>query len=154
MARTVWVLHGPNLNLLGTREPSLYGKDTLDSIDARLKKVGEELGLTVECFQTNHEGALIDRLHVAGKAARGCLINPGGYSHTSVALADAIRASDIPVIEVHVTNLYGREDERVFSITGGAASGVIMGLGARGYEWGLRELAARLKPGARRGSAR
>jgi len=150
MPRTVWVLHGPNLDLLGTREPELYGRETLDQIDTRLKALGEELDLSVECFQSNHEGALIDRLAIARDAAAGCLINPGGYSHTSLAMADTIRAIDIPVIEVHLTNLYAREDERAFSVTGAAASGVIMGLGARGYELGLRELASRLKPARRR----
>jgi 3-dehydroquinate dehydratase-2 len=144
MAKTVWVLHGPNLNLLGSREPGLYGKETLASIDKRLRKLGEELGLTVECFQTNHEGALIDRLMIADGATGGCLINPGGLSHTSVALADTMRASSVPIIEVHLTNLYARADRSV-SLTGAAASGVVMGFGARSYELGLRELAARLK---------
>lgn len=145
MARTVWVLHGPNMDLLGSREPELYGRETLQSIDRRLKKLGEDLGLGVECFQTNHEGALIDRLMVATTAAQGCLINPGGFSHTSVALADAIRAMTVPVVEVHLTNLYAREAARSVSLTGAYASGVIMGFGARSYELGLRELAARLK---------
>jgi len=145
MVRTVWVLHGPNLDLLGSREPDLYGRENLESIDRRLKKLGEELGLGVECFQTNHEGALIDRLIVAGKAAHGCLINPGGFSHTSVALADTMRAMTVPVVEVHLTNLYARGTARSVSLTGASASGVIMGFGARGYELGLRELAARLK---------
>ncbi len=151
MAGTVWVLHGPNLGLLGRREPAIYGRETLEAIDRRLKELGEELGLDVECFQTNHEGALIDRLIVAMDAARGCIINPGGYSHTSVALADTMRAMTVPVIEVHWTNLYAREPARALSVTGAAASGVIMGFGARGYELGLRELASRL---GRRGTRR
>ena len=145
MARTVWVLHGPNLNLLGTREPTLYGRETLSSLDKRLQKLGEALGLGVECFQTNHEGALIDRLIVAMDAASGCLINPGGLSHTSIALADTIRAMTIPVVEVHMTNLYARGGARATSLTGAGAVGVIMGFGARSYELGLRELASRLK---------
>jgi len=152
MAKTVWVLHGPNMNLLGSREPGLYGRETLESIDRRLKKVGLALGLGVECFQTNHEGALIDRLIVAMSAAQGCLINPGGFSHTSVALADTMRAMTVPVVEVHLTNLYARGASRAMSLTGASASGVIMGFGARSYELGLHELAARLKPA--RGSGR
>jgi len=154
MARTVWVLHGPNMDLLGAREPDLYGRQTLESIDRRLKKLGEELGLDVECFQTNHEGALIDRLIIAMGAAQGCLINPGGLSHTSVALADTIRGMTVPVVEVHLTNLYVRGPERSVSLTGASASGVIMGFGARSYELGLRELASRLKPAKARGRAR
>ncbi len=146
MSKTVWVLHGPNMDLLGKREPDLYGRETLESIDRRLKKVGLTLALGVECFQTNHEGALIDRLIVAMNAAHGCLINPGGFSHTSVALADTMRAMTIPVVEVHLTNLYARGESRAVSLTGANASGVIMGFGARSYELGLHALAARLGP--------
>ena len=154
MPRTVWVLHGPNMDLLGSREPALYGSETLESIDRKLKKLGEELGIGVECFQTNHEGALIDRLTVAMKAAQGCLINPGGFSHTSVALADTMRAMTVPVVEVHLTNLYARGRDRSVSITGAAASGVIMGFGGRSYELGLRELATRMKVSGTRGRSR
>jgi len=144
MPREVWVLHGPNLGLLGRREPRLYGRESLASIDRRLAKLGETLGLKIASFQTNHEGALIDRLIVAMDAAHGVLINPGALSHTSLALADTIRASAIPVVEVHCTNLYAREAGRALSLTGAAASGVVMGFGPRSYELGLRELAARL----------
>ncbi len=154
MGSPVWVLHGPNLDLLGTREPALYGKETLASIDRRLVALGRELGLEVECFQTNHEGALIDRLIVAMKASRGCLINPGGFTHTSVALADTMRAMTIPVVEVHLTNLYAREEWRRRSLTGAAAAGVIMGFGARSYELGLHELHSRLRGSSTRGRAR
>ena len=154
MPRTVWVLHGPNMDLLGSREPALYGSETLESIDRKLKKLGEELGIGVECFQTNHEGALIDRLTVAMKATQGCLINPGGFSHTSVALADTMRAMTVPVVEVHLTNLYARGRDRSVSLTGAAASGVIMGFGGRGYELGLRELATRIKVSGTRGRGR
>ena len=154
MMRTAWVLHGPNLGLLGRREPELYGKETLKALDKRLRALGETLGLEVECFQTNHEGALIDRLIVAMDAAHGCLINPGGLSHTSVALADTMRAMTIPVVEVHLTNLYAREAPRTVSLTGAAAQGVIMGFGARSYELGLRDLAFRLKAGAKGGRAK
>ena len=154
MSKTVWVLHGPNMDLLGRREPDLYGGETLESIDRRLKKVGLSLGLGVECFQTNHEGALIDRLIVAMNAAQGCLINPGGLSHTSVALADTMRAMTVPVVEVHLTNLYARGEERSRSLTGAAAAGVIMGFGSRSYELGLRELSMRLRGSSSRGRAR
>jgi 3-dehydroquinate dehydratase-2 len=144
MARDVWVLHGPNLGLLGRREPALYGRETLESIDRRLVKLGEELGLRVSAFQTNHEGALIDRLTVATEEVDGCLINPAALSHTSLALADTIRSITIPVVEVHLTNLYARDPERQSSMTGSAAAGVIMGFGPRSYELGLRALAALL----------
>ena len=154
MKRTVWVIHGPNLGLLGAREPKLYGKETLESIDRKLRSLGETLGLEVESYQTNHEGALIDRLIVAMDAAHGCLINPGGLSHTSLALADTVRAMTIPVIEVHLTNLYSRDPARAMSLTGAAATGVIMGFGARGYELGLRELSSRLKSPGTRGRRR
>jgi len=148
------VLHGPNLGLLGARETRLYGRETLASIDSRLAKLGEELGLEVTSFQTNHEGALIDRLIVAMDAVRGVLLNPGALSHTSIALADTIRAMTIPVVEVHLTNLYAREPERARSLTGAAAAGVIMGFGGRGYDLGLHELASRLKATSRRRRAR
>ena len=108
MARDVWVLHGPNLGLLGRREPRLYGRETLESIDRRLSKLGEALGLRVASFQTNHEGALIDRLTMAMDEVDGCVLNPAAFSHTSLALADTLRSMTIPVVEVHMTNLYAR----------------------------------------------
>lgn len=149
-SRKVWVLNGPNLDLLGIREPALYGRETLASIDRRLVKLGKELGLDVECFQSNHEGALIDRLVVAMDAVDGVVLNPGGLTHTSWSLADTMRAVTVPVVEVHLTNLYARGEARSVSVTGAAAAGVIMGFGARSYELGLRDLAARLgAPGAR-----
>jgi 3-dehydroquinate dehydratase II len=154
MAKTVWVLNGPNLGLLGTREPHLYGKETLASIDRRLKKLGTTLGLDVECFQTNHEGALIDRLIVAMNATHGCVINPGGLTHTSMALAATIRAITVPVVEVHLTNLFARGADYSVSLTGAAASGVIMGFGARSYELGLHELASRIRSSRTRGTGR
>jgi 3-dehydroquinate dehydratase-2 len=141
MARDVWVLHGPNLGLLGRREPHLYGRETLESIDRRLAKLGDTLGLRVTSFQTNHEGALIDRLTVAMDEVDGCIINPAALSHTSMALADTLRSMTIPVVEVHITNLYARERERQESITGGAALGVIMGFGPASYELALQALA-------------
>jgi len=153
-AKKVWVLNGPNLGLLGIREPALYGKETLASIDRRLVKLGAELGLAVECFQTNHEGALIDRLIVAMDTVDGVVLNPGGLTQTSWSLADTMRAVTVPVVEVHLTNLYARGSARSVSIPAAAAAGVIMGFGARSYELGLHELAARLKATGARGRGR
>ena len=154
MARDVWVLHGPNLGLLGRREPLLYGRATLESIDRQLQTVGESLGLSVTSFQTNHEGALLDRLTVAMDEADGCLLNPAAWSHTSLALADALRSMTIPVVEVHMTNLYARDRERQFSLTGSAAAGVIMGFGPGSYTLGLHALALMLKRARARGKGR
>ena len=140
------MLHGPNLGLLGRREPQLYGKETLASIDRRLTELGELLDLRVSSFQTNHEGALVDRLTVAMDEVDGCLLNPVALSHGSLALADALRSMTIPVVEVHMTNLYARERERQFSLTGSAAAGVIMGFGPASYELGLHALAALVAP--------
>lgn len=144
MAKDVWVLHGPNLGLLGRREPELYGRETLESIDKRLVALGSELGLRVAAFQTNHEGALIDRITMAMDEVDGCVINPAALSHTSLALADTLRAVSIPIVEVHMTNLYARDPERQMSITGSAALGVVMGFGPKSYELGLQALAALL----------
>jgi 3-dehydroquinate dehydratase-2 len=151
MAREIWVLHGPNLNLLGRREPKIYGRDTLATIDARLVALGAELGLRVSTFQSNHEGALIDRLQIAMDEADGVVLNPGAFTHTSMALGDALRAMSIPVVEVHLSNLYAREHERRMNLTAATAAGVVMGFGAASYELALRALATRLggAPGAR-----
>ena len=151
MAHDVWVLHGPNLNLLGRREPKIYGRDTLAVIDTRLSALGEELGLRVASFQSNHEGALIDRLQIAMDEADGVVLNPGALTHTSMALGDALRAMTIPVVEVHLSNLYARERERQANLTAAAAAGVIMGFGPEGYELALRALAARFRPRRKRG---
>jgi len=153
-SREIWVLHGPNLNLLGRREPQLYGKMTLATIDARLEKLGESLGLKVSSFQTNHEGALIDRLTIAMDEADGVLLNPAALTHTSIALADTLRVLTIPVVEVHLTNLFARDPLHRASVTGSAVSGVIMGFGGASYELGLQALAALLGGSAKRGSPR
>ncbi len=147
-ASSVMVVHGPNLNLLGQREPEIYGHATLAELDASLRDRGEALGLSVRCEQANGEGAIIDLLHDAGRTCGGAIINPGGYTHTSVAIADALRGIAIPVIEVHLSNLYGRDPLRHRSVTGCACQGVIMGLGASSYHLALQHLAMRLAPSA------
>jgi 3-dehydroquinate dehydratase-2 len=138
------VLHGPNLNLLGTREPAIYGADTLEAIDARLQAEAERLGLTVRARQSNHEGALIDALHDARGWAAGVIFNPGGYTHTSVALRDAISSIGLPVIEVHMSNTEAREEFRHRSLVAGVCAGTIRGFGWRSYWLALHALAALL----------
>jgi len=138
--KDVLVLHGPNLNLLGTREPEIYGSLSLEEIDRRLIDLGQELGLTVRCQQSNHEGVLIDTLQAARKWAAGVVFNPGGYTHTSVALRDAVSAISIPVIEVHLSNVYAREDFRHVSLISPVCIGKIVGLGWNSYALGLRAL--------------
>ena len=134
------VLHGPNLNLLGTREPEVYGSMTLDDINNKLIALGRELGVQVTCLQSNHEGALIDALHDARTWAIGVVFNPGAYTHTSIALRDAILAIQIPVIEVHLSNVYAREDFRHVSMISAVCKGKITGLGWKSYALALRAL--------------
>ena len=144
MVDTVYVLNGPNLNLLGTREPEIYGADTLDDIAARLEDRGRDLGLAVEMRQSNHEGHLVDWLHeAAGEGARAVILNAGALTHTSLALYDAIRAVKVPVIEVHLSNPQARESYRHKSYIAMGAKGTIAGFGILGYELAL-EAAARL----------
>lgn len=143
----ILVLHGPNLNLLGTREPDVYGSTTLDEIDQRLRALGPEFGCEVECLQSNHEGVLIDALHSARGRFHGVLLNPGGLTHTSVALRDAVLATGLPVIEVHVSNPHARESFRHRSLISGAALGVVQGFGPDSYPLALRALAGRLGHG-------
>ena len=130
----IFVLNGPNLNLLGVREPEVYGRDTLDDIAATLTARADELGVTLDIRQSNHEGHLIDWLHEAREAgAKAVLLNPGGYTHTSVALRDAVAASGVPVIEVHLSNPQARESFRRRSLISGVAKGTIAGFGALSY---------------------
>ena len=144
MPQTVYVLNGPNLNLLGSREPEIYGHDTLDDIAAQLEDRARELGLEVEVRQSNHQGHLIDWLHEAqAEGARAVLLNAGGFTHTSVAIHDAIKAITTPVIEVHLSNPHAREDFRHKSLVGQAARGTIAGFGALSYLLAL-EAAARI----------
>jgi 3-dehydroquinate dehydratase-2 len=135
------VIHGPNLNLLGTREPHIYGSVTLREIDDDLKTRGAELGVTVQTFQSNHEGLLIDRVQQAHGKAAGLIVNAGGLTHTSVSLRDAIAAIKVPTIEVHLSNLYTREDFRHHSYLAPVCLGQIAGLGAIGYRLALDALA-------------
>jgi 3-dehydroquinate dehydratase-2 len=139
-AKTVFILNGPNLNLLGAREPAIYGRDTLGDIEAAATAKAGALGLMVAFRQSNNEGTLIDWVQEADAKAAGLIINPGGYTHTSVALLDALAAASIPKIELHLSNIHAREAFRRQSITATAADGVIMGFGAAGYSLALEAL--------------
>jgi 3-dehydroquinate dehydratase-2 len=141
----ILVLHGPNLQALGTREPEVYGDVTLVEIDRRLKELAAELGCELECRQSNHEGVLIDAVYASSPGTAGILINPGGLTHTSVSLRDAVAAVRIPVVEVHLSNPQAREGFRRDSMISPVALGVVQGFGADSYLLGLRALAGHLK---------
>jgi 3-dehydroquinate dehydratase II len=134
------VLNGPNLNLLGTREPHLYGTTTLADIESRLRAVAGELGVEISCAQHNHEGGMVDAIQGLRGQCDGVIINAGAYSHTSLAIRDAFSAVELPFVEVHLTNIHAREPERRHSVLAAAARAVICGFGAYGYELALRGL--------------
>ena len=136
---SILLLNGPNINLLGTREPHISGADTLADVERRFKEEAVALGTTAECFQSNHEGALIDRIHAARlDGTQAIVINPGGLTHTSVALRDALSGVALPVVEIHISNVHKREAFRHHSFISGIAEGVIAGLGVMGYSAALR----------------
>ena len=139
----IFVINGPNLNLLGTREPELYGRLTLEEIDRKLTALGRELGLEVECFQSNHEGELVDLLQRTGRQAAGAVLNAGAYTHTSVALRDAVLGCGAPVVEVHLTNPQAREEFRRTSLLADVCAGTAAGFGWRSYELALLWFARR-----------
>lgn len=143
-APKILVLNGPNLNLLGLREPEVYGRTTLADIERRCVGEGQRLGLTVECRQSNHEGELVTWVQQARGTQAGLVINPGAYTHSSIALLDALKAVDLPSIEVHLSNIHRREDFRRHSYVSLGVTGVICGLGAEGYVLALAALAERL----------
>lgn len=143
--KTVLLLNGPNLNTLGWREPDVYGAVTLAEIERRAEEAGKKLGLAVRCFQSNHEGALIDEIHRARDSADGLIMNPGAFTHYSYAIRDAIAAVGLPAVEVHLSNVYKREPFRHVSVTAPVMLGVIAGLGPIGYELALEALAAHLQ---------
>jgi 3-dehydroquinate dehydratase-2 len=145
----ILVLHGPNLNLLGTREPQVYGSTTLEQINAELAQIANDRGAKLESFQSNHEGALIDRVHAARTDGTAfIIINPGAFTHTSIALRDAFAGVALPFVEVHLSNVHRREPFRHHSYFSDIAEGVIVGLGTVGYRLALEFALARVKPGA------
>jgi len=139
------VINGPNLNMLGLRQPEIYGAARLADVEALCRQEGAVLGLSVDCFQSNHEGALVDRIQACRGTARGIVINPGAYSHTSVAIVDALMAAEVPAIEVHISNIHRREAFRHHSYVSAVASGIIVGLGIQGYALALSALAGIIK---------
>lgn len=136
----VIVINGPNLNMLGKREPELYGKDTLDDINAHLATAASELNIRIECFQSNYEGAIVEKIQNAMGQVDGIIINPAAYTHTSVAIRDALLLHAVPIIEVHLSNIYKREEFRHHSMVSGVATGQIAGLGVQGYHLALRAI--------------
>ncbi len=143
---SILVIHGPNLNLLGRREPEIYGRTTLNDINRNLGELGAQLGLAVDAFQSNHEGAIVDRIQQAADRCDGLIINAAAFTHTSIAIRDALAALAVPVIEVHLSNIHRREAFRHRSVTAGVVTGQILGLGAAGYALALRALAEMVGP--------
>ena len=145
MTSTIFIVNGPNLNLLGKREPEIYGTTSLADVEALSRTRADNLGLAIDFRQTNSEGTLIDWIHEARENAAGVIVNAGGYSHTSIALMDALLALNVPLIEVHLSNIHRREDFRHHSYMSRVAAGVIVGLGAFGYEMALEAIARLIK---------
>jgi 3-dehydroquinate dehydratase-2 len=141
MINSILILNGPNLNMLGTREPETYGTETLDQIENLCQSRAVELGLTIYCRQSNSEGELINWIQKANENHAAIIINAGAYTHTSIAILDALRSADLPVIEVHLSNIFQREDYRHVSFVSKAADGVICGFGSKGYELALEAVA-------------
>ena len=141
----LFVLNGPNLNLLGIREPDIYGRQTFADLEAFIREVCARENIEVECFQSNHEGVLVDWIQEAGRRGAGVVMNPGAYTHTSIALHDAIKGTGVPLIEVHISNVHARESFRHRSFVSPVAAGVIVGLGPLGYTLALEALAGLLK---------
>ena len=144
MAQAITIINGPNLNLLGTREPEIYGTTTLADIEAMCEARAKTHRLSAHCFQSNDEGELVNLIQKARESAAGVIINAGAYSHTSVAILDALQAVTAPIMEVHLSNIFAREEFRHHSYVSGVAAGVICGLGAQGYEMAIDALAVRL----------
>ena len=144
MSHHILVLNGPNLNMLGVREPGIYGSDSLSEIEARLRKIADEHGVSLDTFQSNAEYEIINRIHVAMGKYDFILINPAAFTHTSVAIRDALLAVSIPFFEIHISNVHAREEFRHHSYLSDKAQGVICGFGTRGYEYALREAIARI----------
>ena len=145
MSKLVTLLNGPNLNLLGLRQPEIYGRETLEDVAAKVSDLGEELGLRIRALQSNHEGQLVDWIQESRGTSAGIIINPGAYSHTSVAILDALNAYDGPVLEVHISNIHKREAFRQQSYVSLRADGVIAGFGTEGYLLALRRMASLLQ---------
>jgi len=139
-ARTILVIHGPNLNMLGTREPEIYGGDTLETINSTLKENGEKYGFKVDVFQSNHEGEIVEKIQGSLKHVNGLIINPAAFTHTSVAIRDALLLLEVPVIEIHLSNIYKREPFRQKSMIADIAMGQISGFGSHGYLMALEAL--------------
>ncbi|MEP2532169.1 type II 3-dehydroquinate dehydratase [Shimia sp.] len=144
MTRNVYLLNGPNLNLLGKREPEIYGSTTLSDVETNSATLAQELGLTLTALQSNHEGQLVDWIHDARDNAAAIVINPGAYTHTSIAILDALSAFEGPVIEVHISNVHTREAFRHHSYVSQRADGIIVGCGVQGYDLALRRVAGML----------
>ncbi len=140
----VLVIHGPNLNMLGKREPEIYGKDSLDNINAALKELGQKLGILVETFQSNHEGEIVEKIQKASGIFKGIIINPAAFTHTSIAIRDAILLLDMVVIEIHLSNIYKREEFRHKSMIADVVSGQISGFGVHGYTLALEAMADKI----------